>query len=211
MPHGTLGTPLARPLDTPRRGILAFGHFGSNKRLETVIEAAAALARTRSDAHLYVGGTSSRHNPHYLDRLQARHRDPSYVTFLGYVPEPAVPPLFLRVAASVLPYATTTGMSSVALQSAMYGTPLVAADIQGFRALEREGLRMRFYDWDDTASLVRALEQVFDAPEAARRGDARQNLDYCGRQRMDDVVDHYLDIVDGLTGLVSRRPRVRRA
>jgi glycosyltransferase involved in cell wall biosynthesis len=211
VPHGTPGTPLARPLDTPRRGILAFGHFGSNKRLETVLEAAAALARTRSDAHLYIGGTSSRHNPHYLDRLQARHRDASHVTFLGYVPEPAVPPLFLRVAASVLPYATTTGMSSVALQSAMYGTPLVAADIPGFRALEREGLRMRFYDWDDTASLVRALEQVFDAPEAARRGDARQNLDYCRRQRMDDVVDQYLDIVDSLTGLVSRRPRVRRA
>jgi hypothetical protein len=70
---------------------------------------------------------------------------------------------------------------------------------------------MRFYDWDDTASLVRALEHVFDAPEAARRGDARQNLDYCRRQRMDDVVDQYLDIVDSLTGLVSRRPRVRRA
>jgi glycosyltransferase involved in cell wall biosynthesis len=211
VPCGTPGTPLARPVDTRRRGLLAFGHFGSNKRLETVIEAVAELSRTRPDAHLYVGGTSSRHNPAYLDRLQEQHRRAPHVTFLGYVPETAVPALFRRVAASVLPYATTTGMSSVALQSAMYGTPIVASDVPGFRALEREGLRLHFFEWEDRDSLVRTLEQVFDAPEAARRRDAQRNLDYCGRQRMDDVVDQYLDIVDGLTGLVSRQPRVRRA
>jgi glycosyltransferase involved in cell wall biosynthesis len=211
VPLGTLGMPLAQPVTGGRRGILAFGHFGSNKRLEVLIQAVAELSRKRPDAHLYVGGTSSRHNPDYLAHLEARYASAGYVTFLGYVPEAAVPPLFVGVAASVLPYATTTGMSSVAVQSAMYGAPIVASDIPGFRALEREGLRMRFFDWDDMGSLVQALSDVFDQPEAVRRSEARQNLDYCTRQRMDDVVDIYLDIVDGLTGIVSRRPRVRRA
>jgi hypothetical protein len=102
-------------------------------------------------------------------------------------------------------------MSSVAVQSAMYGAPIVASDIPGFRALEREGLHLRFFDWDNVRSLVRALSDVFDQPDAVRRSEARQNLDYCARQRMDDVVDIYLDIVDSLTGIVSRRPHVRRA
>jgi glycosyltransferase involved in cell wall biosynthesis len=211
LPLGTPGVPLTAPVSTPRRGIVAFGHFGSNKRLETVIDSVLELARRRPDMRLLIGGTSSRHNPHYLRELRARHGQNPAISFLDYVPEADVPGLFQGAAISVLPYATTTGMSSVALQSAMYGTRIVSADVPGLRALEREGLRMHFYEWGNVQSLIGAIEAALDAPDAVRRGDQRANLDYCHRQRMDLVVDRYLDLFDHLAGVRSRRPRVRRA
>ena len=211
VPLGTPGVPLNAPVSTPRRGIVAFGHFGSNKRLETAIESVVDLAARQSDVYLSIGGTSSRHNPRYLSDLQERYGHHPAIAFLGYVPEADVPGLFQQSAISVLPYATTTGMSSVALQSAMYGAALVAADVPGFRALEREGLRMRFYDWDNPRSLSQAIEAALAAPDAVRRSDLRANMDYCHRQRMDLVVDRYLDLFDQLAGVRSRRPRVRRA
>jgi glycosyltransferase involved in cell wall biosynthesis len=211
VPLGTPGVPLTAPVSTPRRGIVAFGHFGSNKRLETVIASVLDLAARRRDVHLAIGGTSSRHNPRYLQELRARHSLNPAISFLDYVPEPDVPALFQAAAVSVLPYATTTGMSSVALQSAMYGAQIVASDVPGLRALEREGLRMHFYDWGSAPSLAAAIEAALDAPDAVRRSHQRANMDYCHRQRMDLVADRYLDLFDHLAGVSSRRPRVRRA
>jgi glycosyltransferase involved in cell wall biosynthesis len=211
VPLGTPGAPPRGPVSTPRRGIVAFGHFGSNKRLETVIEAVRALADRRPDVHLSIGGTSSRHRPAYLSDLRAKHGQHPAISFVDYVPEADVPGFFQSAAISVLPYATTTGMSSVALQSAMYGARIVASDVPGLRAIEREGLRMHFYDWGSAASLTRAIEAALDAPDAVRRSDERANMDYCHRQRMDLVADRYLDLFDHLAGVRSRRPRVRRA
>lgn len=211
VPLGTPGVPLTAPASTPRRGIVAFGHFGSNKRLETVIESVLELASRRTDVRLSIGGTSSRHNPRYLSKLEQQHGPHSALGFLGYVAEADVPGLFQQAAISILPYATTTGMSSVALQSAMYGAALVASDVPGFRTLEREGLRMHFYDWGNPLSLTQTIEAALDAPDAVRRSDVRANMDYCHRQRMDLVADRYLDLFDQLAGIKSRRPRVRRA
>ena len=198
VPLGTPGTPLVAPTDAPRRGLLAFGHFGSNKRLEQVLEAVARLHDRRPEVRLIVGGTGSRYAPNYLLDLARQHQGRSYVSFLGYVPEAEVPALFQSVAVSLLPYGTVTGMSSVALQSAMYGAPILASDILGFRALEREGLRLRFYEWGDVESLKRSIEAILDMPECDRRSDAVRNLQYCQRHRMEAVVDEYLSMIGSL-------------
>lgn len=211
VPLGTPGTPLATPPTVPRHGLLAFGHFGSGKRLEHLIEAVATLSRRRPDVHLRVGGTSSRYTPRYLDDLRRRHEGRGYVTFLGYVPEDEVPDLFQSAAISVLPYGTITGMSSVAVQSAMYGIPILASDIPGFRALEREGLRLHFFEWRNKESLEQAIERVLDSPADARRQDALRNLAYCERQRMEAVVDEYLNILESLVAGKGRHDGVRRS
>ena len=49
------------------------------------------LSVRRSDVHLSIGGTSSRHHPRYLRDLQERHGPHPAIAFLGYVPEAAVP------------------------------------------------------------------------------------------------------------------------
>jgi glycosyltransferase involved in cell wall biosynthesis len=198
VPLGTPGTPLREPPTAPRHGLLAFGHFGSGKRLEHLIEAVADLSERRTDIHLRIGGTSSRYAPRYLDDLRRAHEGRGYVTFQGYVPEGDVPVLFQSAAISVLPYGTVTGMSSVAVQSAMYGIPILASDIPGFRALEHEGLRLSFYEWRNKESLKQGIERILDSPADMRRQDALRNLEYCERQRIETVVDEYLAILESL-------------
>lgn len=204
MQTGTLGTPLTEPSTAPRRGLLAFGHFGSNKRLEQLIEVVAELSQDRPDIHLSIGGTSSRYTPTYLDELRQRYPSGEYVSFLGYVPEHEVRSVFLRSAISVLPYGTVTGMSSVAVQSAMYGIPILASDIPGFRLLEREGLRMSFFEWRNKESLKAAIERILDSAPEIRWEDTAHNLRYCERQRMETVVGEYLDVLERWTVDVRR-------
>ncbi len=205
IPLGTPGTPLTIPPTARRHGLLAFGHFGSSKRLEHLLEAVAELSERRIDVHLSIGGTSSRYTPQYLENLRRRHEGRGYVTFLGYVPESDVSALFQRSAISVLPYGTVTGMSSVAIQSAMYGIPILASDIPGFRALEAEGLSLTFFEWRNKESLKQAIERILDSPADTRRHDALRNLEYCERQRMEAVVGEYLTILESLVSGSGRR------
>ena len=79
-----------------------------------LIDVMADLSATGSAVTLTIAGTDSRHNPGYLARLQMRCRDMRNITFRGYVPESDVPSLF-RASACVLPYATMTGTSGVAV------------------------------------------------------------------------------------------------
>ena len=196
MPHGTLGSPVASPpLDVRgRHPLVAFGHFGSYKRLDDLMEVMADFAASDVDIRLQIAGMDSRHTPGYLARLQQRYRDLANVTFVGYVPEAEVP-AFFRASACVLPYATTTGSSGVAIQSAMYGVPIVASDAPGFRWLERNGMRMTFFEWGRKDSLKETILRVLANP-GLRFGDACHNLAYCRRQSMDVVVDRYLDVIE---------------
>ena len=140
----------------------------------------------------------SRYTPNYLEDLRRRHEGRGYATFLGYVPEGEVSALFQSAAISVLPYGTVTGMSSVAVQSAMYGIPILASDIPGFRALELEGLRLSFFEWRNKESLKQGIERILDLPVDTRRQDALRNLEYCERQRMETIVGEYLNILESL-------------
>ena len=199
MPMGTLGTPKP-PLErgSPSSNtLLAFGHFGSYKRLEVVVDAVRQLNAEGTAVKLIVAGTDSRQAPGYLSAIQQQCRDASNINFLGYVPEDEVPALFETAAACILPFATVTGMSSVATQAAMYGLPIIASDIPGTRLFERHGLRINFFGWPEAASLKRVIRHVLDTPAQCRE-DTAHNLRYCRGQLMDDVVSDYVDIIEAL-------------
>jgi glycosyltransferase involved in cell wall biosynthesis len=206
MPLGTLGTPAGSPVretgDT--RTLVSFGHFGSYKRLEDLLEVMADISVSRPDIRLKIAGTDSRHTPGYLARLKELYRHVRNVTFEGYVSETDVPGFF-RASASVLPYATTAGTSAVAMQSAMYGVPIIASDVPGFRSLERSGMRMTFFEWGSKDSLKDAISRVlFDRTK--RLDDASHNLAYCRSQPMDTVIDRYLDIFEAALAANPRCP-----
>jgi len=193
MPLGTLGTIADGPAVHDRDDtLLAFGHFGSYKRLEDLIEVMADFP----DCTLTIAGTDSRHTPGYLASLHHQYRRPN-VVFLGYLPERDVPHAFKSASLCVLPYATTSGMSSVAIQAAMHGVPIVASDIPGFRSLSERGLRLNFFTWGDRQSLSDTIARTLSARQTRQR-DALHNLEFCRSQKMDAVVDRYLDLIEGV-------------
>ena len=197
MPLGALGAVNTSGTTRNPGEILAFGHFGTYKRLEAVIEAVVAVNRGGGCARLTVGGTDSRHAPGYLAAMRARYDATGLVDFLGYVPERAVPALFQRAALAVLPYSTVTGMSSVAIQAATHGLPIVATDIPTFRAMEREGLRMEFFQDGDSGDLARVMGRLLGSPDDQER-QRRANLAYALAQPMETVAERYVDIAEAL-------------
>jgi hypothetical protein len=197
MPMGTPGTPAVEPPSptTASRSLLVFGRLGSYKRLEVVVDAVREMTAEGADIRLLVAGSDSRQASGYVHAMRQQYGHLPFIEFLGYVPEDAVPSLFERSAACILPYATVTGMSSVATQAAMYGVPIIASDINGVRLFEKHGLRINFFDWPDPGSLKRTIRHVLTPPTRCRE-DVWHNLRYCRGQMMDDVVDDYVDHIE---------------
>jgi glycosyltransferase involved in cell wall biosynthesis len=166
------------PPDFTRRGnpthrVLAFGKWGTYKRLELLIEAFQRVAAARSDVKLIVAGGDHPKTRGYVDSIAKRHAN-DRITFLGYVPEESVAGLFHEASLAVMPYTSSAGSSGVTHLAAQYGVPVIASDIRDFRELAaHEGIAIHFFkpgDADDLANqLLRALNSPDELKEMAWR------------------------------------------
>jgi glycosyltransferase involved in cell wall biosynthesis len=157
------------PPDFTRRGspthsILAFGKWGTYKRLELLIEAFERVATKLPNVRLVIGGSDHPKTPGYVQSMAQRHAS-DQIRFLGYVAEDSIPDLFRDASLAVMPYTSSAGSSGVAHLAAQYGVPVIASGIQDFRELaEHEGIAMRFFTPGDVDSLVEQLLQALNSP-----------------------------------------------
>jgi glycosyltransferase involved in cell wall biosynthesis len=158
------------PPDLTRRGnpthnILAFGKWGTYKRLELLIEAFNRVAKTIPDVRLIIGGGDHPKTAGYVQSMADRHAS-DRIRFLGYVAENAIPDLFRDASLAVMPYTSSAGSSGVAHLAAQYGVPVIASGIQDFRDLaDHEGIAMRFFTPGDVDSLVEQLLLALNSPD----------------------------------------------
>ena len=158
------------PPDFTRRGnpthcILAFGKWGTYKRLELLIEAFTRVATKFPNVRLVIAGGDHPRTPGYVQSMAQRHAN-DRIRFLGYVPEESVADLFREASLTVMPYTSSAGSSGVAHLAAQYGVPVVASGIQDFRELaEHEGIAMRFFTPGDPDSLVEELLLALNSPD----------------------------------------------
>ena len=140
------------PPDFSRRGnpthrILAFGKWGTYKRLELLIEAFDRIAAQFPNVKLIIGGGDHPKTPGYVQSMTKRcAHESNRIRFLGYVPEESIPDLFREASLAVMPYTSSAGSSGVAHLAAQYGVPVIASGIRDFRELkEHERIAMRFF------------------------------------------------------------------
>jgi glycosyltransferase involved in cell wall biosynthesis len=158
------------PPDFTRRGnpthnILAFGKWGTYKRLELLVEAFNRVATTFPDVRLVIGGGDHPKTPGYVQWMAERHAS-DRIRFLGYVPEESIADLFREASLAVMPYTSSAGSSGVAHLAAQYGVPVIASGIQDFRDLaEHEGIAMRFFTPGDVNGLVEQLLHALNSPD----------------------------------------------
>jgi len=158
------------PPDFTRRGnpthrILAFGKWGTYKRLELLIEAFNRVAAKFPNVRLIIGGGDHPKTPGYVHSMAQRHQN-DHIHFLGYVPEESIPGLFREASLAVMPYTSSAGSSGVAHLAAQYGVPVIASSIQDFREIaEHEGIAMRFFTPGDADSLVEQLLLALNSPD----------------------------------------------
>jgi glycosyltransferase involved in cell wall biosynthesis len=194
--HGILARRPEFP-DFARRGnpihrILAFGKWGTYKRLELMIEAFNQIAERLPEAKLVVAGGDHPQARGYTESVRRKCAGNARIEFRGYVPEDALADLFQSSTVAVMPYSSSTGCSGVAHLACAYGVPIVSADLPDFRqTAQGEELALQFYPPGNAQGLADCLLDLLQNPEQQQRM-ATQNFAAALRMTMPNVVQKYL-------------------
>ena len=194
--HGTFAS-TPTPPDFSKRGnpdhrILAIGHWGTYKRLETLMEAFPLVLQSVPDARLIVAGANHHTRAGYWESIRDAQPPDLPIEFRGYVPEDAIPELFQSSSVVVLPYDSSTGSSGPAHQACEYGVPIVCVDIGDFRGMvANEDMAVRFYKVGDARDLADQLVTILQSP-GLQRQMAEHNFAAGVEMTMTSVVNKYL-------------------
>lgn len=181
---------------SPEHRILAFGKWGTYKRLELLIEAFRIVAKKMPTAKLVIAGSNHPMTPGYVESVAAQLKNCPNVEFTGYVAEEQIPGLFRSASVMVMPYSSATGSSGVAHLACEYGVPIVSADIDDFREMaEDEGLAILFYGTGDPQSLASRLTDLLQNSELQREM-SEQNFSSALRMTMPQIIRQYLRSFD---------------
>src|SRR5437667_9092370 len=180
----------------PEHRILAFGKWGTYKRLEQLIEAFFLLAREVPQTRLIIAGSDHRMTPGYVESMAQRFRGHNNIEFTGYVAEEKIPDLFSTATVLVMPYHSATGASGVAHLACQYGVPIISSDIPDFRSMaEDENLAINFYEIGSAPSMAHEILRLL-RDQKMQREMAEQNFSAALRMTMPQVVRQYLRSFD---------------
>jgi glycosyltransferase involved in cell wall biosynthesis len=211
--HGILAHSPKYP-DFSRRGnpvhrILAFGKWGTYKRLELMIESFRALCDRLPNAKLVIAGGNHPQAPGYVESVRKAYGPSPNIEFTGYVPENEMADLFQSSSVLVMPYSSSTGCSGVAHQACAYGVPIVCADLEDFRQMaSEEDLAIQFYRAGEAIDLTEILTGLLQDRHKLQEM-ALQNFSAALRMTMPTVIRKYLRHFEVQRQLDTRRQLAR--
>ena len=194
--HGVLTRRPEYP-DFSRRGnpehrILAFGKWGTYKRLELMIDAFQIVCETLPNAKLVIGGGDHPQAAGYVESIKQKCAGNPAIEFTGYVHEDSLPALFQSSSVAVMPYSSSTGCSGVAHLACAYGVPVACADLQDFRQMaDGEEIAIEFYQPGNAVDLARCLVCLLTNTER-QQAMAVQNFSTALRMTMPTIIQKYL-------------------
>jgi glycosyltransferase involved in cell wall biosynthesis len=214
--HGTFSTVSAPPDFTVRGNpdlrVLAFGHWGTYKRLETLMEAFPLVLKRVPNARLVVAGGNHHTRPGYWESVRALQPKHLPIEFLGYVRDEDLAEMFRTSSLLVMPYDSSTGSSGPAHQACEYGLPIVCADIPDFHCMARDDdMAISFYQTGNAADLADKLVVILESPELERQM-ALHNYQAGIQMTMGSVVRNYLrwfELHRCKRAIAERSPRVK--
>ena len=196
IPHGSFETPPEPDYSLPAgpKQVMAFGKFGTYKRVEILIEAVEMIRkRSSEDIEIVIAGTDSPNTPGYLNEIAEKYAHVSQLKFTGYVAEEDVPRIFGESAVAVFPYTSTTGSSGVLHQAGSYGKAVALPDLGDLGILVREeGYTGEFFEPGNTASLADAIERIL-VDDAYRISLGQSNYKAACSLPMSDITQMYTD------------------
>src|SRR5579863_3698918 len=149
----------------PAHRILAFGKWGTYKRLELMIEAFQIVRDVLPNTTLVIAGGDHPQAAGYVESVKQKHAGRN-VEFTGYVHEDELPDLFQSSSVAVMPYSSSTGCSGVAHLACAYGVPIVCAELPDFRQMaDGEELAIEFYRPGSAEDLANCLINFLTNPE----------------------------------------------
>ena len=176
----------------PEHRILAFGKWGTYKRLEPILEAFDMVIKEVPQARLVIAGTDHPKTPGYLRSIQDKIGARTDIRFAGYVEEEDIPQLFQRSTLTVLPYTSSAGSSGIAHLASTYGVPIISSDIPDCKRLaEEEGLAIDFFPAGDVSELARHVVDLLQHRDRQVEM-ALQNMSAALRMSMPEIIRQYL-------------------
>ncbi len=196
IPHGSFETPPEPDYSLPKgpKQVMAFGKFGTYKRVEVLIEAVEMIRkRSSEDIEIVIAGTDSPNTPGYLEEMAKRYAHVSQLRFTGYVAEEDVPTIFGESAVAVFPYTSTTGSSGVLHQAGSYGKAVALPDLGDLGILIREeGYSGEFFEPNNTGSLADAIQRILE-DDAYRIALGKTNYKAACSLAMSEITKMYTD------------------
>lgn len=196
IPHGTFET-VKEPnfeLKSGPKQIMAFGKFGTYKKVEILIEALEIVRKTNSDAlEVVIAGTDSPNTPGYLNGVQEKYKDVKGIVFTGYVEENDVERIFTDSTIVVFPYTSTTGSSGVLHQAGSYGKAVIMPDLGDLALLVKdEGYKGEFFNPESAQSLATAIDKILSNDDY-RKEIAKTNFEAASALSMDKIITMYMN------------------
>jgi glycosyltransferase involved in cell wall biosynthesis len=195
IPHGSFEKTQTPNFNLPAgpKKVMAFGKFGTYKKVEILIEAIEIIRQKSSEAiEIVIAGTNSPNTPGYLESVQEKYAHVPGITFTGYVEENEVQNIFNDSAMVVFPYTSTTGSSGVLHQAGSYGKAVVMPDLGDLSLLvKEEGYQGEFFNPECAESLAAAIEAILNDNEYRIRL-ATTNYRAASALSMDKIVGMYL-------------------
>jgi glycosyltransferase involved in cell wall biosynthesis len=169
LPHGNFELPTRKHLpDTLNKiNLMAFGKFGTYKKIEVLIEASKILEAKYPNLKFTttIAGTDNPNVKGYLDNLQKQYADKKNIVFTGYVPEEKVVEIFQESTFIIFPYTTTTGSSGILHQAGSYARACILPKIDDLeRVVEEEGYAGAYFEVENPQSMVAAIASLIDNP-----------------------------------------------
>jgi glycosyltransferase involved in cell wall biosynthesis len=199
-PEAAAGSPL----------VGSFGHINENKRMPQLLEAFAALRRTRHGARLLVVGSEA---PGFdlAGRIERTGLDATGVIREPYVEEERLWSLMAACDAIVLLRAPTMGETSgAAIRALSLGKPLVVSDVGWFSELPDDvAIKIPVGGEEEVQALTAALRRLADPDAAAAMGRAAQAL-VVREHDVDRVADAYAAALEAAAGNGMIREAVLR-
>lgn len=182
--------------NNPEHRILAFGKWGTYKRLDLLIEAFQQLCDRMPNVKLIIAGSNHPMTPGYVEAAAEQLKDNPRVEFTGYVAEEDIPNLFRTSSVLVLPYSSATGASGVAHLACEFGVPIISAGIQDFREMAwDEGIAIDFYQTGSAQDLADRMHALLN-DEQMLREMSEQNFSAALRMTMPQIIRQYLRSFD---------------
>ena len=196
LPHGNFELPERSYLpDTPEEiNLMAFGKFGTYKKVEVLLEAVRLLEQQypQQKFKATIAGTDNPNVKGYLESVKARYAGMSNLVFTGYVAEEDVATIFKESTFVIFPYTTTTGSSGILHQAGSYARACVLPKIDDLeRVVEEEGYGGAYFEKDNAQSLANAVAYLMEHPEERKK---IEDMNYAAAKGlpMNELAEWYL-------------------
>jgi len=210
LPHGNFELPERSYLPEliEEINLMAFGKFGTYKKVEVMLDAVKILEKKYPEQKFVatIAGTDNPNVKGYLENVKKEYSEMKNLIFTGYVPEEKVESIFKESTFIIFPYTTTTGSSGILHQAGSYARACILPKIDDLeRIVEEEGYGGAYFETDDAQSLADAVSHLMENPEKRKM---YEDMNYAAAKGlpMNELAQWYLSHAEQL--ILKQTPEI---